>query len=165
MSILEVRPAGRLDVRLEETSYGPSRAGEWPARLDHPEMTLRHYAGRVVSTGAMRLRTADTILPESFRWPHARTLRHPHYDSVTPSFVRLDRREPETLLRGDFYYVDCLFSGHFGHLTTEVLCRLWGWDRARRELPGRQAALPHPPSPRRGRDPGAPVVLGVRRAA
>jgi capsular polysaccharide biosynthesis protein len=135
VSILEVRPAGRLDVRLEDTSYGPSRAGSWPDRLTYPEMTLRHYAGRVVSTGAMRLRTDDTILPESFRWPHAATLRHPHYDPATPSFVRLDRREPETVLYGDFYYVDCLFSGHFGHLTTEVLCRLWGWDRARRELP------------------------------
>jgi capsular polysaccharide biosynthesis protein len=98
-------------------------------------MTLRHYEGDTVSIGGMRLRTEDTILPESFRWPHAKTLRHPHYDSVTPRFVRLDRRKPEEVLDGDFYYVDCLFSGHFGHLTTEVLCRLWGWERARKEIP------------------------------
>jgi capsular polysaccharide biosynthesis protein len=136
VSVLEVLPAGRLELTLDDASYGPSRAGPWPAYLDHPEMTLRHYEGDVVSTGGMRLRTDDTILPESFRWPHAKTLRHPHYDSVTPSFVRLDRREAEEALDGDYYYVDCLFSGHFGHLTTEVLCRLWGWDRARSEIPG-----------------------------
>jgi capsular polysaccharide biosynthesis protein len=136
VSVLEVRPAGRLELNLEDSSYGPSRAGAWPAALDYPEMTLRHYEGDTVSTGGMRLRTEDTILPESFRWPHAKTLRHPHYDSVTPSFVRLERREPEAVLDGDYYYVDCLFSGHFGHLTTEVLCRLWGWDRARSEIPG-----------------------------
>ena len=55
---------------------------------------------------------------------------------MAPSFVRLERRDPEEVLKGDYYYVDCLFSGHFGHLTTEVLCRLWGWDRARRDIPG-----------------------------
>jgi capsular polysaccharide biosynthesis protein len=136
VSILEVRPAGRLDLHLEDASYGPSRADPWPAKLDYPKMTLRHYEGEMVSTGGMRLRTDDTILPESFRWPHAKTLRHPHYQSVTPSFVRLDRRKPAQVLNGTYYYVDCLFSGHFGHLTTEVLCRLWGWERARREIPG-----------------------------
>ena len=99
-------------------------------------MTVRHYEGATVSTGGMRLRTDDTVLPESFRWPHAKSLQHPHYATVAPSFVRLDTRDPEEVLDGDYYYVDCLFSGHFGHLTTEVLCRLWGWDRARRDIPG-----------------------------
>ena len=136
VSILEVRPAGRLELHLEDSSYGPSRAGAWPAELDYPEMTVRHYEGATVSTGGMRLRTDDTVLPESFRWPHAKSLQHPHYDAVAPSFVRLERRDPEEVLKGDYYYVDCLFSGHFGHLTTEVLCRLWGWDRARRDIPG-----------------------------
>jgi capsular polysaccharide biosynthesis protein len=136
VSILEVRPAGRLELNLEDSSYGPSRAGTWPMELDYPEMTVRHYEGDTVSTGGMRLRTDDTVLPESFRWPHAKTLQHPHYKAVAPSFVRLDRREPEAVLDGDYYYVDCLFSGHFGHLTTEVLCRLWGWDRARRDIAG-----------------------------
>ena len=39
VSILEVRPAGRLELHLEDTSYGPSRAGRWPTELDYPEMT------------------------------------------------------------------------------------------------------------------------------
>ena len=126
-------------------------------------MNLRHYEGDIVSTGGMRLRTDDTVLPESFRWPHARTLRHPHYESVTPSFVRVERRKTAQELDGDYYYVDCLFSGHFGHLTTEVLCRLWGWERARQRDPRAQDALPHQPG--RGARTGARAapLHGVRR--
>jgi len=136
VSVLEARPPGRLDLRMEDSSYGPSRADPWPTHLDYPEMTLRHYEGPVVSVGGMRLRTGKTILPESFRWPHAKNLLNPRYDSVTPLFARPDRREPVAELDGDHYFADSLFSGHFGHLTTEVLSRLWGWDRARREIPG-----------------------------
>ena len=84
----------------------------------------------------MRLRTDEPILPESFRWPHAKTCAIRTTTSVTPSSSVLERRKPAQVLEGDYYYVDCLFSGHFGHLTTEVVCRLWGWDRARSEIPG-----------------------------
>jgi capsular polysaccharide biosynthesis protein len=42
-------------------------------------------------------------------------------------------------LEGDYYFLDCVFSGHFGHLLTEVVCRLWGWDAARKELPDLKA--------------------------
>ena len=139
VSVLEVRPAGWLTVRVEESSYGPSRADPWPARLKYPEMTLRHYDAEVVSVGGMRLRTGNTILPESFRWPHAEVPRNRQYPSVAPPLARLDRRTPTRVLDGDFYYLDCLFSGHFGHLTTEVVSRLWGWDRAKSEVPGIKA--------------------------
>lgn len=136
VSVLEVRPPGRLDLQMAEESYGPSRAGPWPARLEYPEMTLRHYVGETVSAGGMRLYTGNTILPESFRWPNAEVPRNPRFESVTPLFARVGRRPQGRVLDGDFYFLDSLFSGHFGHLTTEVLCRLWGWDRAKREMPG-----------------------------
>jgi capsular polysaccharide biosynthesis protein len=43
------------------------------------------------------------------------------------------------MLEGTYYYLDCRFSGHFGHLTTEVVSRLWGWERARAEFPDLKA--------------------------
>ena len=135
VTILASRPAGQFEPRVEEASYGPGRADPWPARVDYPEVTLRHYGGELVSPGGMRLRAATTILPESFRWPHAWRLVNPRYDSVTPEFVRPEKPANLDTLDGDFYFVDCLYSGHFGHLTTEVLCRLWGWERAREEFP------------------------------
>jgi capsular polysaccharide biosynthesis protein len=87
----------------------------------------------------MRLYAGNTILPESFRWPYASNPKHPQMTPVTPLFARRDRPDPTDVLRGDFYFLDCVFSGYFGHLTTEVLCRLWGWERAKREVPGLRA--------------------------
>ena len=46
---------------------------------------------------------------------------------------------PKRRLAGDYYNLDCLFDGHFGHLTTEVVSRLWGWDQAKRENPDLKA--------------------------
>ena len=136
VSVLETRPAGRLTPAIDEASYGPSHADPWPGTLDYPELTVRHYEGNLVSLGAMRLYAGNTILPESFRWPRAKYPSHPRMRSVTPLFARFDRPNPTRVLRGDFYYLDCVFPSHFGHLTTEVLCRLWGWERAKREIPG-----------------------------
>ena len=136
VSVLETRPAGRLTPAIDEASYGPSHADPWPGTLDYPELIVRHYEGNLVSLGAMRLYAGNTILPESFRWPRAKYPSHPRMRSVTPLFARLDRPNPTRVLRGDFYYLDCVFPSHFGHLTTEVLCRLWGWERAKREIPG-----------------------------
>ncbi|MCW2764295.1 MAG: hypothetical protein JWO11_254 [Nocardioides sp.] len=156
VSVLERRPEGHLNLQLADVSYGPSRADPWPARLEYPELTLRHYEGDLLSVGKMRLTTGNTILPESFRWPHAKVLSHPRIASVTPTFARpdpltrRDRRTPARVLDGDYYFLDCVFSGHFGHLTTEVLSRLWGWERAKRDIPGLKALF-HT-NPARGRD-------------
>jgi capsular polysaccharide biosynthesis protein len=136
VAVLETRPAGRLIATMSEGSYGPSRADPWSGTLEYPEMTVRHYEGSLVSLGSMRLYTGNTILPNSFRWPRANYLTHPKIQSVTPLFARLDRPNPADVLHGDFYFLDCVFPSHFGHLTTEVLCRLWGWERAKREIPG-----------------------------
>ncbi len=46
VSVLETRPAGRLTATMDEASYGPSHADPWPATLEYPEMTVRHYEGR-----------------------------------------------------------------------------------------------------------------------
>jgi capsular polysaccharide biosynthesis protein len=150
VSVMETRPSGLLSLQVEPASYGPSRAAPWREELEYPEMTLRHYEGDLVSAGGMRLYTGNTLLPESFRWPHARVARQPWVESVTPLFGRFPRRPPARVLVGDYYFLDCLFSGHFGHLTIEVLSRLWGWERAKREFPELKALF-HT-NPARGRD-------------
>lgn len=152
VSTLEVRPAGSTPVLMTEHSYGAGLAEPWPERLDHPELAVRHYRGDFVSRGSMLVTGASTILPESFRWPYVDGMRHANVPTPTPRLSRLPRprRSEAPVLEGDYYFLDCLFSGHFGHLLTEVVCRLWGWDAARRELPGLKAVF-HT-NPRAGRD-------------
>ncbi|HEY7044999.1 MAG TPA: glycosyltransferase 61 family protein [Nocardioidaceae bacterium] len=149
VSILEVRPSGSLQVTATEISYGPRQAEPWPKRLDYPELTLRHYRGDLMSMGSMLLTAESTILPESFRWPHRSKLGQASVRSAGPHFSTVPRVKGAPILEGDYYFLDCLFSGHFGHLLTEVVCRLWGWEAARRELPNVKALF-HT-NPRRGR--------------
>jgi capsular polysaccharide biosynthesis protein len=149
VSLLETRPPGSVVVKVAESSYGPSRAEPWPDRLQYPQMALRHYEGDLVSAGGMLLYTGSTILPESFRWPFAEQLSHPHlttYPGWSAGMGPKQPQRPEPQLEGDYYFLDCVYSGHFGHLVTEVLCRLWGWDRARQELPGIKALFHSRPS-------------------
>jgi capsular polysaccharide biosynthesis protein len=149
VSILESRPGGSLPVAGTETSHGPAPEDEWPDRLTYPELTLRHYRGDLTSHGSMLLTADATILPESFRWPHSAQLGNPSIHAAGPTFSRIPRSKDAPVLEGDFYYLDCLFSGHFGHLLTEVVCRLWGWDVARAECPDLKALF-HT-NPRRSR--------------
>jgi capsular polysaccharide biosynthesis protein len=148
VSLFEVRPAGTLQAATE-ISYGPRRGEPWPDRLDYPELALRHYRGDFTSRGSMLLTADTTILPESFRWPHRSRVANASVRTVSPSFSQVPRLKHAPLLEGDYYFLDCLFSGHFGHLLTEVVCRLWGWDAARKELPDLKALF-HT-DPRRGR--------------
>jgi len=150
VTVLATRPGGVLDVRMHESSYGPSRAEPWPDALPYPPLELRRYEGTLLSLGGMRLISGTTVLPESFRWPDHRPLTHPHMRSVAPGFVRVPRRAGTSVLEGEHYFLDCVFDGHFGHLTTEVVCRLWGWDEAKRQIPDLKA-LVHVRAPGRGR--------------
>jgi capsular polysaccharide biosynthesis protein len=150
VSILATIPA-------ESPRYGAARVvdyGEPPAEVWHltqgPDLTLRHYSGRIVSAGANRLILGTTMLPESFRWPYAAEMRHARSRPVGNGFTFAPRFAGAPILEGTYYYLDCLFSGHFGHLTTEVVCRLWGWERARAEFPDLKALF-HT-NPARGRD-------------
>jgi capsular polysaccharide biosynthesis protein len=150
LAVLETLPAGRVCAENIHCDYGPGPAERWPRPLEHPELVVRHYEGDLVSLGGTRLLAGGTVLPESFRYPYAPLQIHPHMRTVTPNVVALGRRAPAPVLESDVYFLDCLFSGHFGHLTTEVVSRLWGWDAARRQVPGLRALF-HT-NPARGRD-------------
>ena len=139
VSILEVRPGGTLQPAATEIVHGPARAEPWPDLVEYPEMRLRHYRGDFTSQGSMVLAAESTFLPESFRWPHRARLANASVLPAGRSFSRIPRIGEVPTLEGDYYYLDCQFSGHFGHLLTEVVSRLWGWESARRQFPGLKA--------------------------
>jgi capsular polysaccharide biosynthesis protein len=154
-------PRARVSILTTLAAKSPRYAaarvvdyGEPPAEVwrptQSPELTLRHYAGPIVSAGSNRLIVGTTMLPESFRWPYAPALTHARAATVWDGFALAPEVGKAPLLEGDYYYLDCLFSGHFGHLTTEVVSRLWGWDQARAEFPDLKALFHTRPA--QGRD-------------
>src|SRR5204862_4375355 len=78
-----------------------------------------------------------TVLPDSFRWHLAEHLANPCLDDQVGEFARLKRRHvPDQSLEGDFYQLESSYPSHFGHVLTEVVSRMWGWDDAKRRMPG-----------------------------
>ncbi len=138
LSTLARLPGGFTETAVTEQMYGRTEMEPLPARLDHPELVLRHYHGALGSQGHSLLHAERTVLPESFRWPWDQTQNQPRAAAVSEDFVELTR-PTRRALKGDYYFLDCLFPGHFGHLQTEVVGRLWGWQQAKQQLPDLKA--------------------------
>lgn len=108
--------------------------------LPYPALHLRHYRGHVSVLSNALVVAGDTILPDSFRH-HLE--REPHNVRVTSASARIGRiasnLAPQRHLDGVYYHLDAENSGHYGHLMTEVISRLWGWDAAKRAEPDLKA--------------------------
>lgn len=105
-----------------------------------PPLKLRHYTGRIGMVSNALLFSEEAILPDSFRHHRTPGMVNPALTSVNRDFALIPARVmPRTSRPGSFYHLDCENSGHFGHLVTEVMSRLWGWEQAKRDSPDLQA--------------------------
>lgn len=110
--------------------------------IDVPSLELRRYQGRsgMISNQLFVDPGSNTALPPSFRHHRTKDLVNPMLEPVTGEFGRIpDHRMPTEDLGGSYYLLDAENSGHFGHLMTEVVSRLWGWDEAKRRDPDLKA--------------------------
>lgn len=133
-------PAGEFESRARVTMYVADVPVEpMPERISHPTMHLRHFEGRLAYAGATLLHTENSILPESFRWHLAANPSNPKTVNSSPSFARIasDLR-PTATLKGNFFMVDPNYGG-YGHIMTEMVGRLWGWDQAKAQYPDLKA--------------------------
>ncbi|GGL54026.1 hypothetical protein GCM10011575_10550 [Microlunatus endophyticus] len=114
-----------------------------------PALALREYQGVLTIPGQIAT-IGSIILPDSYRhWPVGR-LRNPFMREIARDFADAtavpefaDDPGPESVrtLPGSYFYLDDEVRGHFGHMTTEVLARLWAWDEAKAADPSLKAIL------------------------
>lgn len=132
-----VRPARSWESRATVSSYG---SGPIPAErrvFEVPPMRLRHYRDVVCPSFQIAVHR-EHVLPDSFRHLHQRVLAHRHLIYASSHYARLKPRytpEQPRHLTGHYYLLDTEHPGHFGHITTEVLARYWGWRLAVAEDP------------------------------
>ncbi|WP_370616478.1 glycosyltransferase family 61 protein [Mumia sp. Pv 4-285] len=135
LETLARRPSQTFTARGRIRSHGKG-----PAVIEGgiavPGLELRRYDD-VLAYPRQRVRYDDYWLPDTFRHQHAPRLRHRSMIRSGNLAATLPAWEPTTEGRWDgaLYYLDTEFPGHFGHVCTEVVSRLWGWDLARREHP------------------------------
>lgn len=141
-------PAQVFTALGKTTSYGASRPVTGIAsQFEVPPMTLRRYRGEATLVGSCLALLESSVMPESFRHNHERTLRNPRLTAVDREFATVSDRDIATRhLSGSYYHLDASNSGHFGHLMTEVVAKLWGWDEAKSRCPDLKAffRLRHP---------------------
>ena len=130
-------PAGEFHVRTELVSHRAQTEIRWlEPILKYPDMRMRIYTGHLGMATHSLLFTEGTMLPETFRHHLHHRLQHDKVLDSTRHFGTLSRKHlPAARLEGVYYHLDSPFPGHFGHITTEVLSRLWGWDEAKRQFP------------------------------
>ncbi|WP_426247681.1 glycosyltransferase family 61 protein [Nocardioides sp. LHG3406-4] len=137
LSVLARRGAGQLSAHHQVSSY-PSTApvAGLGADIDYPELTLRRYEGALTLGSAALVTTDSVVLPESFKWQGER-VHQPRIKLVESHFGRIrgPRADPRHL-PGAYYFFDYAHPGHYGHLMTEALAKLWGWEEAKAVDPG-----------------------------
>ncbi len=134
-------PGGEFVSRADVISHESSVSIEGlPPRIEYPPVRLRHYSGPMTFSGRTLVYTGQSILPDSFRFYRAHRLDHPVTGLVADEFHAIPRTQrAKRNLAGDFYLLDPQWTGHFGHIMTEVVGRLWAWDEAKRQFPDLKA--------------------------
>lgn len=122
---------GVLDIRGLATEYGGSPEPRVPEVLPYPVHEVRRYDGALHSPRAALLYHGRSAFPESFRWhltpePVAHGLVN-----VDQHFALLRNKQVGPTLEGSYFPFLYNNPGHFGHLMTEALARLWGWGPAK----------------------------------
>jgi capsular polysaccharide biosynthesis protein len=141
MHILGRRSGGSFSSLAVLHHYGePCTYVGFDETIPYPEVIVRSYQGKIGLVSHSLLYTDHVVLPDSFRYYLNPRLTNDRLIDVNEDFARIPCSElPSDLLPGSYYHLDSPWTGHFGHLMTEVLSRLWGWDEAKAACPDLKA--------------------------
>lgn len=136
--VIDTVPAARHRSRgrFRSTSAEETRPEEYAA----PVLSLREYDGAVVAPRQVALHD-HVVLAESFRNPVRGRLRSRTLLDWSQHFIRTPDLPEPTPLPGRWFYLDNILRGHFGHVMTEQLSHVWGWEAARRRHPDLRALM------------------------
>lgn len=124
--------------------------------IEVPTLALREYYDVLCLRGQVVVKD-NLLLPETYRHHlYPRLVNHVTTE-IAPRFaqVRKDERAP-TQLAGSYFHFDSEWPGHYGHVLSEQMSRLWGWEAAKARHPDLKVLL--------GKRPGAAGVQPFERA-
>ena len=149
--ILDTIPAAAPEPPLAQVGpEGGARFDDLP--ISAVELTLREYRDVVVGPQQLVI-TDDVVLPDTFRHNQWDRLASRALVSVSRDYARPLHALPADLplLSGTYVHLDNEVRGHFGHLLTESVGRMWSWERALAIDPDARALV--------GATPGRPELL------
>ncbi len=127
---LEALPATAWEAAVDYRSNRDDRASV-PDAFEVPELVLRRFDRPLCARGQV-VTSRHLLLPATYRHFWRERLLNVHVIEKAPLFgspwPRI--RDPEPL-PGAYFHFDCEWPGHFGHLLTDQVSRLWAWERVR----------------------------------
>ncbi|MGO1265028.1 MAG: glycosyltransferase family 61 protein [Microbacterium gubbeenense] len=141
---LQTVPAASVDARARVIHH-ERRTGEpsgFSRTMDAPTLRLREYTGPMRWYSHMLLVHGQTALPPSFRFHHSSSLDNPNAKRVAPGLYRL--KVNEYVRRREYAPLYDLSGGwpsHYGHFISQSVAKLWGWERAKEQIPELKAAV------------------------
>ncbi|GAA1710099.1 hypothetical protein GCM10009809_03050 [Isoptericola hypogeus] len=76
------------------------------------------------------------VLPTAYHKPLRAPLQHQAVRQVRAGLARAPQLEgPLVELPGTYFHLDNEYAGHYGHVITQDLAKLWSWERAVAEYP------------------------------
>jgi capsular polysaccharide biosynthesis protein len=127
--------AGTIAPVGQVHDYGAVPDLRLPDEIEYPEHSVWAYDGVVQLPRGPIAYHGRTLLPDSFRWHLAPELTIRFVPRVGEHFFRVKEPKAPIRLQGSYYNLLYGHPGHFGHLMTEALARLWGWWPAKEADP------------------------------
>lgn len=132
--VLATVPAARFTARCSVAQTESAVRRTEVREIEAPAMALRAYDDVVCAPRQVVVHDG-VLLPDTFRRSHRRRLRSNALNDLAPRFAvpRVPVADAAPLA-GTWVHLDSEYPGHFGHLLTEQLSRMWAWPRILEEL-------------------------------
>lgn len=139
--VIETRPSESLSTDALATVNRTKLAKRFSSPIQAPELHLREYKNVAYARGQVLFK-GDLILPDTFRHPLQRRLYNRFLQDDSHHHVKIRSGSHSTeWLNGHFFYLDTEYPSYYGHVTTEIISRLWAWEEAKRLYPDLKALV------------------------
>ncbi|KRF16601.1 hypothetical protein ASG90_10015 [Nocardioides sp. Soil797] len=139
--VVRVIPGQHVRSRAVLRYSGDEPPPKYNLEYDAPDASLRVYHDVVAAPGQV-LANDRFVLPDSFRHNARPRLVNSFLDELGPRFANLAFDTADLpKLAGTYYHLDNEIRGHFGHVMTEQVSRMWAWPEVKQENPGVKALM------------------------
>lgn len=139
--VLDVVPWQEVGARECLLEGAERRDFRRPEVITAPPTYLREYIAVVCAPGQVAV-SGNVLLPGTYRHNQYPRLSNRWSRELAPQFAQGPRAEDVTAtLDGTYFWLGSEWRGHFGHVMTDQLPRMWVWSRAKAEHPELKALL------------------------
>ena len=130
-----ISPTETITSKAEVFTNRPELLNRFPKTIQIPQVRLRVYEHAICLPGQIVMK-GNAILPESFRMSLHKAAKNRHLIQSGSFYARsVHQQSASRKLAGTYLYIDNEIDDHYGHITLEVVSKLWAWEEAKKRWP------------------------------